>query len=225
MKRVFGFILLITIAFCAKAQDKTDIGAMVSAGFEQGFCRNWNVEVEEELRFDHDISQYARSKTTVGVNYKFPTNGLKIGAEFNYINKLTNKHLYRNRFRAVLNVSYKIAVRNWNFGFRTRLQTMMNDESRGYYNYRLENCWRNKLSVSYQQKNSRFKYGFSGELYCLLGNYNMLMAESATIIADVDIRLTRRQHLDIFVRDDRNIYIDSDKIRTIYFGIGWIFKN
>ena len=219
------FLLLLLVSTHATAQKTTDFGAILQAEYENNFVGNFNVLVKEDLRFDHDFSKYSRSKTTLCVDYKFVRYGFKIGAGFDYINKYTEKHIFRNRYRFFVNASYKYEYRNWEFGYRTRFITMYNDEARGYYNYTPEFSWRNKFTVSYQRRFSRYKYSLSGETYSFFDKDNKLILNTLMFEGDVEYRLTRRQYLSAFIRDYRDIYIESDQIRTIYFGVGWKFKH
>ena len=218
-------LALLLISFSSNAQNTTDFGAILQAEYENNFVGNWDVWVKEDLRFDNDFSLYSRSKSTLGVDYKFVRYGFKVGAGFDFINKYTGNHIYRNRYRIFVNASYKYEYRNWEFAYRTRFLTMYHDERTGYYNYEATYNWRNRLSVSYQRRFSRFRYTLSGEMYSVFNKDNRLQLNTLMFEGDVEYRLTRRQYVSLFVRDYREIYIESDKIRTVYFGIGWRFKH
>ena len=223
-----AIILFLLISNSATAQNSTDFGGMITAEYQHSFGRFWDVNVKEDLRFDNDFSQYSRSKTSFGLDYKLKKyrllEGLKMGVAFDYINKYTGKHLYRNRYRFSAHFTYKYDYRNWEFSFRTRYQMMMHDETTGYYNYKMQHAWRNRLSVEYHERNSRWSYGVSGELIAENKDKDLFL-ESILLVGNVDYRLTRRQYLSVFVRDYRDIYIESDQIRTVYFGLGWKFKH
>ncbi len=228
INRIFSLALLLCLYIIpnvATAQNTTDYGAILRAEYENNFYGNYNVWVKEDLRFDHDFSKYSRSKTTLGIDYKFARYGIKVGAGFEYVNKYTESHIFRNRYRLFVKASYKYAYHNWEFGYRTRFLMMYRDEATGYYNYTPLLSWRNKLQVSYQRRFSRFKYSLSGELYSDFNKDKRLQLNTLMFEGDVEYRLTRRQYLTVFVRDYREIYIESDQIRTVFFGIGWKFKH
>ena len=223
-----AMLFLIILPLSLTAQNATDFGGMLTAEYQHGFNSMIDVNVKEDLRFDNNFSQYSRSKTSVGVDYKFRRNmleGLKLGVYFDFINKYTGNHIYRNRGRLSFNIIYKYPYRNWEFAFRTRYQMMGRDETTGYYNYSIQHVWRNRLSVEYHVKGSRWTYSASGELCSELGNDNKLFLESMLFVGDVDYRLTRYQYLSVFVRDYKDVYITGDQVRTIYFGIGWRYKR
>lgn len=228
INRIFSLALLLCLYIIpnvATAQNTTDYGAILRAEYENNFYGNYNVWVKEDLRFDHDFSKYSRSKTTLGIDYKFARYGIKVGAGFEYVNKYTESRIFRNRYRLFVKASYKYAYHNWEFGYRTRFLMMYRDEATGYYNYTPLLSWRNKLQVSYQRRFSRFKYSLSGELYSDFNKDKRLQLNTLMFEGDVEYRLTRRQYLTIFVRDYRDFYVESDQIRTVFFGIGWKFKH
>lgn len=233
--RILALVLLMLLKMSADAQDfYTDYGAILQTEYQIGIekylglpLRNDKIDitVKEDLRFEDNVSKYSRSKTTLGIDYRFVRWGLKIGVGFDYINRYTEKFIYRNRYRYFINVSYKYDLKNFELGYRTRFITMYNDENTGYYNYEAHYYWRNRLSVSYHHSFSRFKYTLSGETYSFFDRDRTLQLEELMFEGDVEYRLTRRQYLSAFVRDYKAIYIESDKIRTVYFGIGWRYKH
>ena len=228
INRIFSLALLLCLYIIpnvATAQNTTDFGAILRAEYENNFYGNYNVWVKEDLRFDNDFSQFSRSKFSLGFDYKLPRYGLKFGIGGEYILKYTGKHIYRNRYRYFVNASYKYAYHNWEFGYRTRFLMMYRDEATGYYNYTPVLSWRNKLQVSYQRRFSRFKYSLSGELYSDFNKDKRLQLNTLMFEGDVEYRLTRRQYLTVFMRDYREIYIESDQIRTVFFGLGWKYKH
>lgn len=227
-KSLFALAIILLFGLPSNAQRSTDFGGMLTAEYQCSFADYYEVWVKEDLRFDHYFSQYTRSKTAIGFDYKLKKyrllDGLKMGVAFDYINKYTEKQIYRNRYRFSAHFTYKYDYRNWEFSFRTRYQLMMHDETRGYYNYKMQHVWRNRLSVEYHQKNSRWSYGVSGELVAENKDKDLFL-ESILLVGNVDYRLTRRQYLSVFVRDYRDIYITDDQIRTVFFGLGWKFKH
>lgn len=215
----------VLIPIVATAQNTTDFGAIIRLEDVEELNDNWSLAAKEDLRFNNDISQFSRSKFSLGFDYKLPRYGLKFGIGGEYIIKYTGKHIYRNRYRYFVNASYKYEYRNWEFGYRTRFLIMQNDDEAGYYNNAFYYYWRNRLQVTYQRRFSRFKYSLSGELYSEINKDRQLQLDNLMFEGDVEYRLTRRQYLSAFIRDYRDIYIESDQIRTIYFGIGWKLKH
>lgn len=225
---VMACLFLMTLMLApaqANAQNTTDFGAQLSAEYQQKAFNNWFFSVKEEVRFNENVSRYARSKTMLGVDYKLPRYGLKIGGGVYYLNRYTDKNIYRNKYRFDVNISYKYDYRNWDFAYRMRFQWLFHDETRSYHNYTPDFYWRNRASVAYSRPFSRFSYEISGEIYSLLNADRRFDFESLRLMAEVTYRLTRRQFLSAFVSDNRDYLTDSEKLRTIYLGISWKFKQ
>lgn len=227
-KKLFALTTVLLFGLSLNAQNSTDYGAMFTAEYQHLFNDKWDFVFKEDLRFDNDVSQYSRWKNTLIVGYKFRRNaleGLKLSVAIDHINKYTESHVYRNRGRLSFNVIYKIPYRNWSFAFRTRYQMMGRDESTGYYNFAIQHVWRNKLTVDYHVKGSRWRYTAWGELFSEINDDRKLFLESIMLALNVEYRLTRYQYLLLYARDYRDVYIDSDQVRTIYFGLGWKYKR
>ena len=119
-KSLFVLTTFLLCGLSLNAQKTTDFGAILQAEYQNNVYGNFDVNLKEDLRFDNNFSHYSRSKTTLGVDYRFVRYGFKIGAGFDYINKYTGKHIYRNRYRFFVNASYKYEYRSWEFACRTR---------------------------------------------------------------------------------------------------------
>ena len=119
--RKYGIALILLLLLTTRmsfAQNSTDYGAMFTAEYQHLFNDKWDLVFKEDLRFDNNVSQYSRWKNTLIVGYKFRRNaleGLKLSVALDHINKYTGNHIYRNRYRAALNVIYKYPYRNWSF--------------------------------------------------------------------------------------------------------------
>ena len=221
-------LFLFVSAVSSNAQNSTDLGVMITAEYQYGFSKYFDVWAKEDIRIDHNCEWYSRSKTSIGLDYKFKKyrnlDGLKMGVALDYINKFTDKHLFRNRYRFSAHFTYKYDYRNWEFSFRTRYQMMMHDETRGYYNYKMQHAWRNRLSVEYHEKYSLWSFGLSGELIAENKDKELFL-ESVLLVGNVDYRLTRYHYISFFIRDYRDVYITSDQVRTVFFGIGFKTKR
>ena len=227
-KSLFALTIILLFGLSLQAQNTTDVGAMVTAEYQYSFAKYYDVWAKEDIRIDNYCSEYSRSKTTLGFDYKFKKyrhlDGLKMGTALDYIIKYTDKRGYRNRYRISFHFTYKYDYRNWAFAFRTRYQMMMHDETTGYYNYKMQHVWRNRLSVEYHEKNSLWTFGFAGELVSETKGKDLFL-DNILLVGNVDYRLTRYHYISFFIRDYRDIYIKNDQVRTLYFGIGFKTKR
>ena len=64
-----AILLFLTVAAYAQSERTTDFGGIVSAEAEAGLGGPWGLSAEEELRFDHNFTQFDRWLNSVGVDY------------------------------------------------------------------------------------------------------------------------------------------------------------
>lgn len=69
-KIFFVHVVLLLSGLSSRAQT-TDFGGILQAEYENNFTGNYDIFVKEDLRFDHDILKYSRSKTALGIDYRF----------------------------------------------------------------------------------------------------------------------------------------------------------
>ena len=88
MKRLL-FIVLMAASVSAFAQSgrTTDFGGIVSGELSAGLGGPWGMSVEEELRFDHNFTQFDRWLNSVGVDYTCLHNRMNIGLTADYIRR------------------------------------------------------------------------------------------------------------------------------------------
>ena len=90
-KLVFIVSLLLSVGVFAQSERTTDFGGIVSAEGEFGFGGPWGMSVEEELRFDHNFTQFDRWLNSVGVDYTCLHNRMNIGLTGDYIRRHTDR--------------------------------------------------------------------------------------------------------------------------------------
>ena len=67
MKKLLLIVfLLASVAVFAQSERTTDFGGIVSAEGEVGLGGPWGLSLEEELRFDHNFTQFDRWLNSVG---------------------------------------------------------------------------------------------------------------------------------------------------------------
>ena len=76
---LFIALMLVPVATFAQSERTTDFGGIASAEAEIGLAGPWGMSVEEELRFDHNFTQFDRWLNSVGVDYTGLHNRMNIG--------------------------------------------------------------------------------------------------------------------------------------------------
>ena len=219
MKRLLLIVLLlVSVGAFAQSERATDFGGIVSAEAEVGLGGPFGLSVEEELRFDHNCTQFDRWLNSLGVDYTCLHNRMNIGLTGDYIRRHNDRGYYENRGRVGMQVTYTEEWRRFKFQGRSKLIATFFDERTSEHRVNPRLYWRNRLKVTYQKPNSRFKYALSAELFWLTNDPKKGFIDNIRTVASVDYRLSRRHYLSAFVRMDNDLQV-KEPIDRFYFGL------
>ena len=223
MKRLLYIVVLLFLSVAVFAQSKrmTDVGSILSAEASVGLGGPFGLSVEEELRFENNCTQFDRWLNSVGVDYSCLHNRMNIGLTADYIRRHNDKDYYENRGRLGLQVTYTEDYRRFKFQVRSKMVGTFFDERTGEHRVNPRLYWRNRLKVTYQQQNSRFKYALSTELFWLTNDPKKGGLDNLRTVFSVDYRLARRYYLSAFVRMDNDLQVKEPVDR---FFLGLTFK-
>ena len=202
----------------AQSGRTTDFGGIVSAEGEVGLGGPWGMSVEEELRFDHNCTQFDRWLNSVGVDYTCLHNRMNIGVMADYIRRHNDKGYYENRGRLGLQVTYTEDYHRFKFQVRSKVLGTFFDERTGEHRVNPKVYWRNSVKVTYQPMNSRFKYALSAELFWLTNDPKGSYVDNLRTVLSVDYRLSRRYYLSAFARMDNDLWV-REPVDRFYLGL------
>ena len=226
MKRIVLILsLLLGLGAVTKAQSSRDFdfGTMLSAKFSADLKHNFSIGAEEELRFNHNSTQFNRWLNGVNVSYSFLRNRMEVGLNVEYIRRYNNDDYYENRGRIGLDLSYSETFRQFKFTYRSRLNSTFLDETTGEHRVNPKIYWRNKFQASYQRPNSRFKYTLSAELFWLLNDPKHCVVDNIRTTFIVDYRIARRHSLALMVRNNNEIQV-KNPVSIFYLGLQYKLK-
>ena len=222
MKRLLTIVLLLfSVGVFAQSERSTDFGGIVSAEAEVGLGGPFGLSVEEELRFENNCTQFDRWLNSVGVDYTCLHNRMNIGLTADYIRRHNDRGYYENRGRLGLQVTYTEDWRRFRFQVRSKAIGTFFDERTGEHRVNPRLYWRNRLKVTYQPMNSRFKYALSTELFWLTNDPKKGGIDNIRTVLSVDYRLARQYTLSAFVRMDNDLQVKEPVDR---FFLGLTFK-
>lgn len=222
MKRLLTIVLLLfSVGVFAQSERSTDFGGIVSAEAEVGLGGPFGLSVEEELRFEYNCTQFDRWLNSVGVDYTCLHNRMNIGLTADYIRRHNDRGYYENRGRLGLQVTYTEDWRRFRFQVRSKAIGTFFDERTGEHRVNPRLYWRNRLKVTYQPMNSRFKYALSTELFWLTNDPKKGGIDNLRTVFSVDYRLARQYTLSAFVRMDNDLQVKEPVDR---FFLGLTFK-
>ena len=205
----------------AQSERTTDFGGIVSAEASVALPANFGLSVEEELRFDHNFTQFDRWLNSVGVDYTCLHNRMNIGLTADYIRRHNDKGYFENRGRLGVQVTYSEGYRRFKFTVRSKVLGTFFDERTGDHRVNPRIYWRNRLKVTYQPMNSRWKYALSTELFWLTNDPKKGGIDNLRTVFSVDYRLSRRHYISAFVRVDNELGV---KAPVDLFYVGLTFK-
>ena len=210
--------MFLSVAAFAQSERATDFGGIVSAEAEAGLGGPFGLSVEEELRFDHNFTQFDRWLNSVGVDYTCLHNRMNIGLTADYIRRHNDRGYYENRGRLGVQVTYTEDYRRFKFQVRSKAMSTFFDERTGEHRVNPRLYWRNRLKVTYQPLNSRFKYSFSTELFWLTNDPKKGGLDNLRTVLSVDYRLARQYTLSVFARMDNDLWV-KEPVDRFYFGM------
>ena len=219
MKKLLLIVLMLaSVEAFAQSARTTDFGGIVSGELSVGLGGQWGLSVEEELRFDHNFTQFDRWLNSVGFDYNFLHNRMNIGLTADYIRRHNDRGYFENRGRVGMQVTYTEEFRRFKFQVRSKLLATFFDESTGEHFLNPRLYWRNRVKVTYQYPNSRFKYSFLAELFWLTNDPRGSYLDNIRTVLSVDYRLARRYSLAAFIRMDNDLQV-KEPMDRFYFGL------
>ena len=219
MRRLLIIVLfLVSAEAFSQSGRTTDFGGIVSGEAEVALGGPWGLSIEEELRMDHNFTQFDRWLNSVGVDYTCLHNRMNIGLTADYIRRHNDRGYYENRGRVGLQVTYTEDYRRFKFQMRSKLMATFMDENTGDHRVNPKLYWRNRFKVSYQRPNSRFKYSLSAELFWLTNDPKGSYVDNIRTVFAVDYRLARRYSLSAFARMDNDLQV-KEPVDRFYFGL------
>lgn len=219
MKKLLLIVLVLaSVGAFAQSERLTDFGGIVSAEASVGLGGPWGMSVEEELRFDHNCIQFDRWLNSVGVDYTCLHNRMNIGVMADYIRRHNDKGYYENRGRLGLQVTYTEDYHRFKFQVRSKVLGTFFDERTGEHRVNPKVYWRNRVKVTYQPMNSRFKYALSAELFWLTNDPKGSYVDNLRTVLSVDYRLSRQYYLSAFARMDNDLWV-REPVDRFYLGL------
>lgn len=219
MKKLLLIVLVLaSVGAFAQSERLTDFGGIVSAEAEVGLGGPWGMSVEEELRFDHNCTQFDRWLNSIGVDYTCLHNRMNIGLMADYIRRHNDRGYYENRGRLGLQVTYTEDYHRFKFQVRSKVLGTFFDERTGEHRVNPKVYWRNRVKVTYQPMNSRFKYALSAELFWLTNDPKGSYVDNLRTVLSVDYRLSRRYYLSAFARMDNDLQV-AEPVDRFYLGL------
>lgn len=129
MKKYILFFIF-SISFVPTFSQTEDLGSWMTFSFNKGLGEKFTLNLDQELRFKDNLSNFNLVFTNLGFTYKV-TSFLKVSTVYRFIDKQKGDGSYGIRNRLHTDFVFKIKPKKWSLGYRLRLQSEW--RSFGYY--------------------------------------------------------------------------------------------
>jgi hypothetical protein len=214
----FGLALLLSSIFLTegKAQITKDAGLWTSITADYNFSMELSAQLNQEFRFNENISELGSYFTEVGVMYKFLDRKLRTSFNYRFANKRRLDDSYSKRHRYNIDIAYREKAGPLALTFRTRFQSqyrnvLSSDDGRIPTNY-----WRNRIGLK-MDLDKKYRPYFGAELFTDIAER---VNDNIRFTFGVDYELNKIHNLSFFWMHQREFNVR----RPVYdyvFGIGY----
>ncbi len=217
--KLFLFVLIIILIFQeekASAQN-SDFGIRFGAELSKKLTKKIELQFEEEVRLNQNVSSFDRSLTTLGGSYAL-NKTFKAGLFYTYIyanNQDDGYYESRHRFGGWIQAVQK--VNRFKISLREKFQNTYRDEDLGNYKYNPKMYLRSKFKVSYNIKNLPFNPYLSAEMHYQLNNPYGNDIDKWRYTAGTEYSINKKFAIDLFYRLDNELNV-KNPVRTSVLG-------
>lgn len=225
MSKAIKILMFLAIGFNASAfvcAQSNDIGAIASISLLKDISEKWDAKLEQEFRFNNNLTLFDRSLTSIGLNYSIIRKLLAVELDYDFIQQRQNEY-FELRQRSSVALSIQKKVNAFELELRTRGQAIWRDESRGDYKFNPKYVWRNKLECTYTIFGSPVKPFISAEMFCPLNTASGFYMDGVRATTGFKYRINQRTSMSFLVRYDQDIQQANPK-SAFYGGVGWNYK-
>lgn len=224
MRRRHSILFLLVLLACRGTYaQKFETGGVAGVEYSYKILKGWHVDLEGELRFDHNFTHYDRAKVGVGTDYTFWKKRIKIGVAYNFLNYHDrDDQLFDNRHRVkgFLTVAPKFG--DWKIAYRAMVQATFRDERRGDYRFNPKTYMRNRLQVTWSVPHQPVKLYLSEEFWWRIYKPGDNIIDNLRSVVGVEYSINKHHVLDFYLRSDNEIQVKNPE-NVLYIGIGYKF--
>ncbi len=219
---IYCFIIsLLGSAYTLQAQSH-DYGGIAEIKLSKSINKKLTLKLEEEVRFNENLSNLNRAKTVFEVNYNLIKKRLdtEFGYEYHYRDKV---NVYEHRHRAFFGLVLEQRFDPVRLKYKSTVQSTWRDELRGNYSYNPSVAWRNKLTIQYRPLFYSWRPYASGELFLPLTGKRQYISDSYRLSSGVKYKIDNQNTIDLYLRYDQEIQQRNPK-SILYGGVAWNYS-
>ena len=223
MKRlqIFGLLAILIVAGDTLCAQTTDFGIRFGAEISKKLTKKIELQFEEEIRLNQNVTEFDRSMTTLGGSYAI-NKTFKAGLFYTYIyanNQNDGYYESRHRFGGWIQATRK--VNRFKITLREKFQDTYRDEDLGNFKYNPKMYLRSKLEVSYNIKKLPFNPYLSAEIHYQLNNPSGNDIDKWRYTAGTEYTINKKFAIDLFYRLDKEINVKNPVNTSV---IGTVLK-
>ena len=196
MKRNLTLLLLIFNLGAFSQIYYNDAQLWFNLYLEKKITKKFLIHLNQQDRFENNISQYRLGYADVGITYRF-TKQFKILVDYVFTEKKRNTDYFRTVHQGYAALVFKKDIRRWRFSYRNMLQVQYNEpmtSKSGYIPYWYD---RNKFTIRYEAS-KRFLFYTAEELYCPLNNPRPVYLDRSRTFIGMFYNITKTNQLELY---------------------------
>jgi len=163
-KPILTVVLAAALSFSAAGQID-DVGLWTGVKVTKKVTREFDISVNPEYRFNHDVTTLDAFLADVGLEYEI-IKSVRLSLHYRFINS-NRENYYSKRHRLYADLSYRYKLKDFTFLVRGRIQEQYADINSSEFGKYPVWTIRSKIAVRYDFGEKYVPY-VSGELYYLL---------------------------------------------------------
>ena len=203
------------------AQDK-DFELWTGVALEANLFKNISFDLEEEIRFRNNASEFAVYFTDAGISIDL-LKRFTFSGNYRFIRNKELTDNYSNIHRYYFDLSYSKNINRFAFIFRTRYQIRYENVYSSESGYLPEKYSRNKFGLTYNIYRSPLKVRLWGEFFYQLNNPEGNKIDKIRYAPELRYVINKSNELKIFYIIEKEYYIENPSIIYI-LGISYGYK-
>ena len=220
---VFNFIVICLGFGCLHSSNAqvNDAGLWTSVTIEKKVFSKFSLALNQELRFNENISELGTAFTELGGNYRI-RKFLSIGASYRFIQKRKVNDFYSMRHRYNIDLAIRHKIKNLSLALRERFQTQYADIYSREKGMLPEHYLRSKLTLKYDL-DKKYAPFLSGEFFFQLSNVEGNELDNVRYAAGFDYEFSKRSSVELFYVINKAFNV-NEPVTDYVTGIGFNYS-
>jgi len=214
------FLLLMT-ANNVMGQEQ-DMELWTSVELEKKVSKKVRISLEEELRFNDNISRFNKFYSNLGLSYRI-NKFVRVGCNYRFEQKKQPENYYSTRHRLSAELILRYKVNRFRISCRNRYQQKYADINSSDDGLIPRSYTRSRIQVEYNIRKNPLTPYISYEFYYKVNNVEDNEIDTNRYTAGLEYPLNKRNDLDIFFRIAEQVNVNKPVTSSI-IGVSYSFS-